>query len=39
MAVPDVDFERVAQQVNALPAVAHNYRRTHQTEYVVCGCG
>ena len=30
MAVPDADFDRVAAQVNALPAIAHNYRRTHQ---------
>ena len=30
MAVPDEDFERVTAQVNALPEVAHNYRRTHK---------
>jgi len=29
MAVPDGDFERVAAAVNALPEVAHNYRRDH----------
>jgi len=29
MAVPEEDFERVAAQVNALPQVAHNYRREH----------
>jgi DNA-binding Lrp family transcriptional regulator len=29
MAVPENDFARVAGLVNALPAVAHNYRRTH----------
>ena len=29
IAVPEADFERVAAQVNALPAVAHNYRREH----------
>ena len=27
--VPDEDFAAVAEQVNALPAVAHNYRREH----------
>jgi DNA-binding Lrp family transcriptional regulator len=30
LAVPEADFERVAEQVNALPEVAHNYRRTHR---------
>ena len=30
LAVPEVDFERVAEQVNALPEVAHNYRRAHR---------
>lgn len=29
IAVPEADFERVAGQVNALPQVAHNYRREH----------
>lgn len=29
LAVPEDDFERVAAIVNALPAVAHNYRREH----------
>ena len=29
MAVPEERFESVAAQVNALPEVAHNYRRTH----------
>lgn len=29
MKVPAEDFERVAEQVNALPEVAHNYRRDH----------
>ena len=29
MRVPEDDFERVAAIVNALPAVAHNYRREH----------
>lgn len=29
MRVPEEDFERVAAIVNALPAVAHNYRREH----------
>ena len=27
--VPEADFDRVAAQVNALPEVAHNYRREH----------
>ena len=27
--VPDADFDRVAVMVNALPEVAHNYRRDH----------
>ena len=29
MRVPEEDFERVAEQVNRLPEVAHNYRREH----------
>lgn len=29
MAVPEADFERVAELVNALPEIAHNYRREH----------
>ena len=29
LAVPRADYERVAEQVNALPEVAHNYRREH----------
>jgi DNA-binding Lrp family transcriptional regulator len=29
LAVPEDRFERVAAQVNALPEVAHNYRREH----------
>lgn len=29
MAVPDGDFEPVAAAVNAMPEVAHNYRRDH----------
>ena len=29
MAVPDGDFARVAAAINALPEVAHNYRRDH----------
>ncbi|MFW9617006.1 Lrp/AsnC family transcriptional regulator [Aquabacterium sp.] len=39
LAAPEADFERVAQQVNALPAVAHNYRRTHKLNmwFVVAG--
>jgi len=30
LAVPEEDFERVAGQVNALPEIAHNYRREHR---------
>jgi DNA-binding Lrp family transcriptional regulator len=30
LAVPEADFERVADRVNALPEVAHNYRREHR---------
>lgn len=30
LAVPEADFARVAEQVNALPEVAHNYRREHR---------
>jgi DNA-binding Lrp family transcriptional regulator len=39
IAVPEADFDRVAAQVNALPAVAHNYRRTHELNmwFVVAG--
>lgn len=29
LAVPEADFERVAETVNAFPEVAHNYRREH----------
>lgn len=29
MCVPEVDFDRVAEQVNSLAEVAHNYRREH----------
>lgn len=29
LAVPEAEYERVAEQVNALPEVAHNYRREH----------
>lgn len=29
LAVPEADYEAVAAQVNALPQVAHNYRREH----------
>jgi DNA-binding Lrp family transcriptional regulator len=29
MAVPEEDYERVAEQVNAHPEVAHNYAREH----------
>ena len=30
MAVPEARFDAVAEQVNALPEVAHNYRRDHR---------
>lgn len=30
LAVPEQDFDRVAAQVNAVPEVAHNYRREHR---------
>lgn len=30
MAVPEVRFEAVAELVNALPEVAHNYQRNHR---------
>lgn len=30
MRVPAADFDQVAAQVNALPQVAHNYRREHE---------
>lgn len=29
MSIPPDEFERVAEQVNALPEVAHNYERAH----------
>ncbi|MFO1417476.1 MAG: Lrp/AsnC family transcriptional regulator [Methylotetracoccus sp.] len=29
LAVPEPEFERVAEQVNAFPEVAHNYARDH----------
>ncbi len=29
LSVPDADFDRVTEAVNALPQVAHNYRRDH----------
>lgn len=29
MRVPEADFDRIAEIVNALPEVAHNYRREH----------
>lgn len=30
LAVPEADFERVADLLNTLPEVAHNYRREHE---------
>ena len=29
MQVPEADFDRIAETVNAFPEVAHNYRREH----------
>ena len=29
MQVPEVDYDRIAELVNAFPEVAHNYRREH----------
>jgi DNA-binding Lrp family transcriptional regulator len=29
LCVPEKDFDRVAEQVNSLPEIAHNYRREH----------
>ena len=29
LAVPEADFERITETVNAFPEVAHNYRREH----------
>ena len=30
MKVPQEEFERVAEQVNSLPEIAHNYERNHE---------
>jgi siroheme decarboxylase len=30
LAVPEVDFDRITEAVNAFPEVAHNYRREHR---------
>jgi siroheme decarboxylase len=30
LAVPEADFERITEAVNAFPEVAHNYRREHR---------
>lgn len=30
LAVPEADYERVTERVNAFPEVAHNYRREHR---------
>ncbi|WP_457664770.1 Lrp/AsnC family transcriptional regulator [Thiolapillus sp.] len=30
MAIPEQDFERVTEQVNGFPEVAHNYARDHE---------
>ncbi len=30
LAVPESDFDRVSEAVNAFPEVAHNYRREHE---------
>jgi DNA-binding Lrp family transcriptional regulator len=40
LAVPDADFDRVTETVNALPQVAHNYRRDHALNmWFVLGTG
>lgn len=37
MQVPEADFERVAELVNAQPEIAHNYRREHRLNlWFVC---
>jgi len=30
MKIPETDFDKVAEQVNAFPQVAHNYQRDHE---------
>jgi DNA-binding Lrp family transcriptional regulator len=30
MKIPEAEFDRVAEQVNAFPQVAHNYQRDHE---------
>jgi DNA-binding Lrp family transcriptional regulator len=30
MKIPEVDFEKVTEMVNAFPEVAHNYQRNHE---------
>jgi DNA-binding Lrp family transcriptional regulator len=30
MRIPENEFEKVAEQVNAFPEIAHNYERTHE---------
>ncbi|MEW8009386.1 MAG: hypothetical protein AB2816_20965 [Candidatus Thiodiazotropha endolucinida] len=36
MSVPDAKFDKITEQVNALAAVAHNYRRDHWLN--MCSC-
>ncbi|WP_312966462.1 Lrp/AsnC family transcriptional regulator [Stutzerimonas kunmingensis] len=39
LAVPEVRFDEVAAQLEAMPEVAHNYRREHQWNmWFVLGC-
>ena len=39
LAVPEARFDAVAEQLNALPQVAHNYRREHRwTMWFVLAC-
>ena len=40
LAVPEARFDAVAEQLNALPQVAHNYRREHRWNmWFVLACG
>jgi len=40
LTVPEARFEAVAEQLNALPQVAHNYRREHRWNmWFVLACG
>lgn len=39
MAVPERDFDRVAEFVNAQPEIAHNYKREHSLNMWFVGAG